>query len=140
RHVALWQATTVLREHRGDGHVAVLVSRQLDPIEAHLLKCAAGETDEAQLRMARGFDDAEWAAGRTRLSRRQLIDESGRLTDRGGAEHRAVEAATDLAAVQPWRALGAPASRRLLTLLEPMAEKVRRSGLIPQASPVGLRW
>jgi 3-hydroxyisobutyrate dehydrogenase len=140
RHVALWQATTVLREHRGDGHVAVLVSRQLDPIEAHLLKCATGETDEAQLRMARGFDDAEWAAGRTRLIRRQLIDASGRLTDRGNAEHRAVEAATDLAAVQPWQALGAPASRRLLTLLEPMAEKVRRSGLIPQASPVGLRW
>jgi 3-hydroxyisobutyrate dehydrogenase len=139
-HVALWQAATVLREHRGDGHVAVLVGRRLDPIEAHLLKCAIGETDEAQLRVARGFDDAEWVAGRDRLVNRGLIDQAGRLTDLGRAEHRAVEAATDLAAVQPWQALGSSASRRLLTLLEPMAEKVRRSGLIPQASPVGLRW
>ncbi|HET6210255.1 MAG TPA: NAD-binding protein, partial [Jatrophihabitans sp.] len=138
--VALWQAATVLREHRGDGHVAVLVGRQLDPIEAHLVKCATGETDEGQLRTARGFEDAEWEAGRARLVRRGLLGPDGRLTERGSAEHRAVEAATDLAAVQPWQALGGPASRRLLTLLEPMAAAVRRSGLIPQASPVGLRW
>jgi 3-hydroxyisobutyrate dehydrogenase len=138
--VALWQAATVLREHRGDGHVAVLVSRRLDPIEAHLLKCAIGETDEAQLRVARGFDDPEWAAGRARLVERGLIDQAGRLTDLGRTEHQAVEAATDLAAVQPWQALGSSASRRLLTLLEPMADAVRRSGLIPRASPVGLRW
>src|SRR6185437_2808823 len=139
-HVALWQASTVLREHRGDGHVAVLVGRRLDPIEAHLLKCATGETDEDQLRVARGFDDAEWAAGRQRLIGRGLLDPAGLLTDRGRTEHRAVEAATDLAAVRPWQALGGPASRRLLALLEPMAAAVRRSGLIPQASPVGLRW
>ena len=31
--IALWQATAVLREHRGDGHVAVLVGRGIGPVE-----------------------------------------------------------------------------------------------------------
>src|SRR4051794_40026761 len=30
---ALWQATTTLREHRGDGHVATLISHGIGPIE-----------------------------------------------------------------------------------------------------------
>ena len=60
--VALWQATAVLREHRGDGHVAVLVARGIGPIESHLLKSGSGESDEATLKLHRGFPDDEWAA------------------------------------------------------------------------------
>ena len=36
-----------LREHRGDGHIAVLVARGIRPAEAHLLKSGAGDSDEA---------------------------------------------------------------------------------------------
>ena len=31
-HLALWQAATTLREHRGDGHIAVLVARGVTPL------------------------------------------------------------------------------------------------------------
>ncbi|HEU5265065.1 MAG TPA: hypothetical protein VFU35_00135, partial [Jatrophihabitans sp.] len=53
-HLALWQATSVLREHRGDGHIAVLVAGGVSPIQAHLIKVGAGEVDDAVLRTARG--------------------------------------------------------------------------------------
>lgn len=33
-HLALWHAATVLREHRGDGHLAALADAELDPVEA----------------------------------------------------------------------------------------------------------
>jgi hypothetical protein len=138
--VALWQAATVLREHRGEGHNAVLVSRGIAPIEAHLIKCAAAESDEPGLRAARAFDDGEWELARAGLVERGLLDRAGRLTRRGEQEHRAIEAATDAAAMQPWQALGAPDSLRLLGLLDPIASAVLDTGLIPPASPVGLGW
>ncbi|HJQ00757.1 MAG TPA: NAD(P)-dependent oxidoreductase [Jatrophihabitans sp.] len=138
--VALWQSATVLREHRGEGHNAVLVSRGIAPIEAHLIKCGAAESNEPGLRAARAFDDGEWARARAGLVDRGLLDEAGRLSRRGEEEHRAIEAATDAAAMQPWQALGAADSLRLLRLLDPLAAAVLDSGLVPPASPVGLGW
>ncbi len=35
--LALWHAATLVREHRGDGHVSVLQTRGLDPVEATVL-------------------------------------------------------------------------------------------------------
>jgi hypothetical protein len=136
--VALWQATTVLREHRGDGHVAALVARGIAPIEAHLIKAGAGEADGDVLRTLRGFPAEDWAAARGALVRRGLLDAAGRLTDAGQAEHAAIEAATDAAAEQPWTALGPDRTARLRDLLDPLADAVLATGLIPAANPVGL--
>ena len=36
---ALWQAATVLREHRGDGHFAALAAADIDGCEAVVLRC-----------------------------------------------------------------------------------------------------
>ena len=77
----LWQATTTLREHRGDGHVAALVAADITPVESHLLKIAAGESPEESLRLGRAWDDERWAAGRRRLLARGWTDEAGALTD-----------------------------------------------------------
>ena len=59
----LWQAATTLREHRGDGHIAVLVARGISPVQAHLLKARSGESDEPTLQSARAWPEQEWAAG-----------------------------------------------------------------------------
>jgi helix-turn-helix protein len=138
--VALWQATAVLREHRGDGHNAVLVSRGIGPAQAHLLKAGAGESPEDVLRTGRGFPDDEWEAARTGLRDRGLLDGDGRLTAAGQAEHEEIETATDRVARQPWEALGEDGAARLLALLHPLAAAVVRSGLMPQPNPVGLLW
>jgi hypothetical protein len=135
-HVALWQATTVLREHRGDGHSAVLVSRSLPPLSAHLIKLAAGESDEQLLKVSRGFPEADWVAGGRQLAERGLLDADGRLTPAGHREHELVERLTDEACAQPWQ--DEPAALRLLELLRPLADAVAGSGVVPPLSPVGL--
>ncbi|UXY23282.1 hypothetical protein N8I84_34735 [Streptomyces cynarae] len=137
-HVRLWQAATTLREHRGDGHVAVLVSRGVGPVEAMVLKAAAGESDGALLREGRKWDAASWQGTEALLRERGWIDGGGRLTGAGAAERDAIEEATDAAAEGPWRALGHDATTRLAELLAPLARTVVASGVIPSGNPVGV--
>jgi hypothetical protein len=137
-HVRLWQAVTTLREHRGDGHVAVLVGRRLGPVEALVLKSATGDTDAEFQRRIRQWDVEEWRAAQAKLRERGWIDEKERLTEAGAAAHDQMEADTDAAALAPWQALGADATTRLAHLLEPLARRVLDSGIIPTGNPVGL--
>lgn len=135
---ALWQATTTLREHRGDGHVAVLVARGVGPVAAHHLKIAAGETDGEWLRTARGVDPDAWAAGAEDLRARGWVDATGALTAAGADEHDEIERLTDRAAARPWDALGPERTAELAALLAPMATAVLAAGDVPVHGPVGL--
>src|SRR5829696_9530278 len=93
-HLALWHAATVLREHRGDGHVAALVAAGIGPCEAHVLSARAGLAPEEALQQHRGWTAEEWAA-------------AARAVGDCPAELRLeIEAATDAAAEAPWAALG----------------------------------
>ncbi|WP_249266487.1 MULTISPECIES: hypothetical protein [unclassified Pseudonocardia] len=134
----LWQATTTLREHRGDGHVAVLVARGVGPVAAHLLKAAAGETDAEWLRTARGWSDDDWATGTEDVRRRGWTGPDGTLTSAGAAEHTEIERLTDAAAARPWTALGGDRTDELAALLDPLASAVLAAGDVPERSPVGL--
>jgi hypothetical protein len=136
----LWQATTTLREHRGDGHVAALVALGVTPVESHLMKIAAGETEEERLRLGRAWDDEQWVAGRGRLRERGWGDETGGLTAAGRAGRDEVERHTDEAASGPWRALGQQGSTEVAALLRPVADAVVASGVVPFPNPVGLGW
>jgi hypothetical protein len=136
----LWQATTVLREHRGDGHVATLVALGVSPVESHLLKITAGESEERSVRLGRAWDDEQWAAGRARLHDRGWTDPAGDLTPAGHAARDDVERRTDEAASGPWRSLGGAASIEVAALLRPIANAVAASGVVPFPNPVGLGW
>jgi hypothetical protein len=136
--IALWQATTVLREHRGDGHNAVLVARGIGPVAAHQLKMGADETDAEMLKLGRGFTDDEWQEGHEALIRRGWVDAEGRLTANGEAEHRAVEEQTDRVAAGPWEALGVQRAEHVLRVLEPLRAAVLATGLIPTPGAVGV--
>ncbi|ROP55259.1 SCO6745 family protein [Streptomyces sp. PanSC9] len=134
----LWQAVTTLREHRGDGHVAALVSRGLGPVDAMVLKAAAGESDGPFLRETRKWEQADWAAAEARQRDLGRLAADGTLTPAGAALRAEVEALTDAAAEGPWRVLGADRTARLAALLEPLARAVEGSGLLPAGNPVGL--
>jgi hypothetical protein len=136
----LWQATTTLREHRGDGHVATLVAYGVSPVESHLLKIAAGESPEESLRLGRAWRDQEWANGAYRLRERGWTDDDGALTGAGRAVRDEIERRTDAAASAPWRALGDDGTARAAQLLRPVADAVAASRLIPFPNPVGLSW
>ncbi|MFF9363873.1 SCO6745 family protein [Streptomyces griseoluteus] len=137
-HIRLWQALTTLREHRGDGHIAVLVGRGIGPLAALVLKAAAGESDGTALREGRKWDLGAWQTTEAELRARGQLDAHGRLTAAGAAEHVRIEDETDAAAARPWQALGKDATERLGELLRPLADQVAGSGLLPAGNPVGL--
>ncbi|MCD2193290.1 hypothetical protein LQ327_07810 [Actinomycetospora endophytica] len=140
-HLALWQATTTLREHRGDGHLAALAVHGIGPVASHVLKVAAGESPARDLRLGRRIGDEAWDAAVARLADDGLLtpgheDGGPTLTAAGAALHRAVEDATDRAAAGPWEALGPEHTDRLATLLEPIAAAAR--SVVPPVNPIGL--
>ena len=136
-HLALWQAATTLREHRGDGHIAVLVARGVAPVASHLIKAAAGESDPEVLRTDRKFDEVAWADGVAALRADGVLTADGQLTDAGRRLHAEIEDATDAAAATPWHAVGEAATARLADLLTPLAAAVLDSGTLPQPNPLG---
>lgn len=137
-HLALWQATTTLREHRGDGHIAALVAAGVGPLEAALIKIAAGEADEAGLRRGRGWPDEDWHAAESNVITRGWLGAAGALTPAGEDLHADIERRTDDAAAAPWAALGTQQTERVLDLLEPLCASIRGAGIIPPLNPIGL--
>jgi len=137
-HLQLWHACTLLREHRGDGHVAALTAAGLDGCEAHVTIAAAGGIPRETLQLNRKWSDEEWAAAEERLKERAWLDAGGALTDAGRAGRAEVEARTDALAEEPWRALGPQRTERLLELLAPMARAINAAGGVPVPNPVGV--
>ena len=137
-HLALWHGATLLREHRGDGHVALLVSSGLHPCEAHLLRVAATDVDPASIRPHRGWPDEVWDAAARNLGERGLVDGIGRATEVGAAVHAELEERTDELAMAPVLRLGLEAGAELLALLAPVVAAVDAAGDVPYPNPVGL--
>ncbi|MFL6139171.1 MAG: SCO6745 family protein [Frankiaceae bacterium] len=134
----LWHAATVLREHRGDGHVAALVAAGLDGCES-LVWRAALDLRREDLQPNRGWTDEEWAAARARLAERGWLAATGEPTDEGRRRFREVEAATDRAAGRAWRHLdagGADGAQDVERLLGPLAAAAARA--LPASNPIGL--
>jgi hypothetical protein len=122
----------------GDGHIAALVGAGIGPVEAHLLKQSAGETDPELLRISRQWPDGEWQRARADLvSRGWLDDASGQLTGPGASARDEVERRTDEAAAGPWRALGPDRRERLAALLTPLALAIIEAQGFPIPNRVG---
>ncbi|MEV6163076.1 hypothetical protein AB0L71_14320 [Streptomyces sp. NPDC052052] len=136
-HLALWQAATILREHRGDGHIAALTGAGLDPVES-LVSFAAIGAARPEVFASRGWGDEEWCTGRQRLVVRGLLAEDGTATAAGRALRAEVERRTDEAAAAPWRALGAGERERLVELLGPLWVAAIGSGLLPSETALGI--
>ncbi|WP_069743108.1 hypothetical protein [Streptomyces sp. EN23] len=136
-HLALWQAATILREHRGDGHIAALTAAGLDPVES-LVSFAAVGAAAPEVFASRGWSAEEWGAARRRLQERGLLAADGKATDTGRAVRAEVERRTDEEAASPWRALGSPGRERLAELLgEPWLEVIG-SRLLPSENTLGI--
>jgi hypothetical protein len=131
----LWQAATVLREHRGDGHFAALAAADIDGCEALALRCCLDLRRE-NLQPVRGWTDEAWEAARSRLAARGWIGADGELTSAGREAHAAVEDATDRAASRPWARLGPDATAELARVLAPLAQACAAG--LPYPSPIGV--
>jgi len=135
---ALWLGTTVLREHRGDGHVSALVGLGLDGCQALVSMAATGAVPRPVLQAARGWDDDAWAAASDALVERGWLRGDGTPTAAGAAARGQLEDATDRLAAEPWAHLGERATEELRGLLRPLATAVAAAGVVPVPNPIGL--
>ncbi|GAA2417900.1 hypothetical protein GCM10010420_55330 [Streptomyces glaucosporus] len=131
----LWHAATVLREHRGDGHVAAWVAAGLDGCETLVLRSGI-DLPRTALQPNRGWSDHQWQAARDRLVARGRLASDGTATPAGRRIHRRVEEATDRAAARPWQTLDPAAADRLHRLLAPLARAC--AAALPFPNPIGL--
>jgi hypothetical protein len=137
-HMALWHAQTVLRELRGDGHVAVLLAAGVDPVEALVVFAADEGLDGEALRTRRGWTPEEWTAAGERLAARGLLD-GGLLTAAGRQLRAEIETRTDALADVPWAVVGDAAADRLVELADPLVAGIVAAGGFMVGNPMGLR-
>ena len=131
-HMVLWHAQTLLREYRGDGHIALLVAEGLDGIEALITHAATGLVPAAVLQSMRGWTDEEWHAGVERLRSRGLIaSDSMSFTDAGAAQRAHIESRTDSLSSAPYEAIGEDTCRDLRAAARPLAQAVLETGWVP---------
>jgi hypothetical protein len=124
----LWHAVTLLREHRGDGHVAALLRAGLTGLEALVTHTATGRGfTEAAAKASRGWREEEWAACCASLAERGLLDDAG-LTAEGEALRARVEAETDAVSAAPWEHLGPERTARATELGKGFARALVANG------------
>ncbi|KOU26399.1 hypothetical protein ADK52_09345 [Streptomyces sp. WM6372] len=138
-YLMLWQAATILREHRGDGHIAALLAAGLDPVEALVSFAAIGAAPEETFQ-SRQWSAPDWAAARERLVGRGLLEPHGAATatESGRALRAKVERRTDELAAGPCEALGSDGLARLAALLGEFWVAVIGSGLLPMTTTLGI--
>ncbi len=133
-----WQACTAQREHRGDGHVAALVTHGISGLGAHLLAAGVTGLPADLLRDNRGWSAAQWDEDLAAMVHRGLLEPDGRATAAGRAEHDAIETMTDVLAEPAYAELRERDVNRLYEAVRGCAEQVQAAGLIPFPNPMGL--
>jgi hypothetical protein len=131
-HLVLWHAQTLLREYRGDGHVAALLLAGCSGIEALVLHAATGSVPAEVLRRTRGWSTAEWDTAVDHLRSAGLLEPGDELalTRTGQTQRQWVEDRTDLLAVPAYAVLGSAGCARLVELAGPISRAVTEAGLL----------
>lgn len=135
---ALWQAATTLREHRGDGHVALLVGAGLGGCEAHALFAACEGVDAELFQQSRGWSPDEWATAVEGLASQGLLGGDATATGAGRRLREEIELRTDELSAPPYAAVGDGRLDELLAVLGRAAETVTAAGEILFPNPMGL--
>jgi hypothetical protein len=135
----LWHAATLLREQRGDAHVAVLAAAGVSGRESNLLHAAAAGIPRDYIARARDYDDAAWRHHEQRLAERGLLNDDGSLTAAGREMNDSIESATDTLALSALDALSDDEVERLFQALTPITRAVIAGGDVPGMTPMGLR-
>jgi hypothetical protein len=131
-HLRLWHSLTLLREYRGDGHIAALQTAGLNGIEALISHTATGKGFEKEFaRKRRGWSEEQWNDGVDALKDREILDSNGNLTEHGRDLRNVVEDITDDLALAPWAALGEDGAARLVELATPWRDTVVEQGVFP---------
>jgi hypothetical protein len=125
----LWHAATMLREHRGDGHVAALLGARIGGTEAHVLSALdLGIHPPESFGRLHHLPAERLAAVMQGLRERGLVDAGGRFTDAGRATKRRIEDLTDELAAPPYDVLSPAELDELVAALEPLTAALVAAG------------
>ena len=125
----LWHSATMLREHRGDGHVAALVGARIGGTEAHVLSALEqGIHPPESFGRIHHLPKKRLAAVMDGLRERGLVDTDGRFTDAGRETKQRIEALTDELAAPPYDALSPAELDELVAELEPITATLLAAG------------
>jgi hypothetical protein len=135
-HLALWHGLSLLREYRGDGHIAALVSAEVTAPQALVLNGSwQGGAVTQFLQQTRAWTQDEWNTAAKQLEERGWVDGEGALTAAGRTAREGIEELTDELALPPYEHLGLERTERLYELLLPLSKTVVASGTIPIKPP-----
>jgi hypothetical protein len=127
-HLVLWHAQTLLREFRGDAHIAAMTAEDVSGCEALVIHAGTGDIPAATLQLSRQWPDDEWQATCDQLRARGWINGTGSLTDAGWDHRRRVEDRTDALSVGAYEAIREDGCERLRALSRPMSQAIVGSG------------
>jgi hypothetical protein len=131
-HMIIWHAGKLLREHRGDGHVALLVGEGIGGIEALIIHAAFDPSlPPGILRSTRRWSREAWAEGIAELRRREWLtdDEPLTFTEQGRRRRRHIEDRTDELAAVAFQSIGSAGMARMTALGAKVAKALESAGL-----------
>jgi hypothetical protein len=131
-----WWAATLIREHRGDGHIAALLDAGIGPCEALVLQSTYTAIPREVLQGTRNWPDEDWEIAVASLIERGWLDRDGSGNERGREGLAAIEHRTDELAARPLAMIGVDAAAALAEAALPVAEGVMKSGVVPSINPI----
>lgn len=131
--LVLWHAQSLLREFRGDIHIAAMTAEGIDGCEALVTHAASGEIGRDVLQSTRAWSDEGWDAAVASLQAKGHVNADGSFTEKGAASRKWVEDQTDAGALVAYEAIGEAACTRLRELCRPLSKALVSSG--PLAPP-----
>lgn len=126
--LVLWHAQSLLREFRGDIHIAAMTAEGINGCEALVCHAASGEIGRGALQSSRAWSDEGWDAAVASLQAKGHVNADGTFTDKGAASRKWVEDKTDAGAVVAYEAIGEAACERLRELCRPMSKALVAGG------------
>ena len=124
----LYHAATLLREHRGDGHNAILVAEGIGGTEAHVLHALSTGIPAEKFGRIHHLPAARLTAVVDGMRARGLVDDSGWLSDAGRATKERIESRTDDLAAAAYDCLTPGELDQLIADLEPISAALDAAG------------
>ncbi|TDU89744.1 hypothetical protein EV138_3320 [Kribbella voronezhensis] len=120
----IWHAATLLREHRGDGHNAVLVAHGIGGTESHVLMALVLGMEAEKFGRIHHLPKAQLAAVIDGLRDRGLVNADGGFTDAGRELRERIETLTDELAAPAYDVLSAAELDELIAGLDPIVSAI----------------
>ena len=124
----LWHAATLLREHRGDGHIAALVAAGIGGTQAHVLHALSENIPAEKFGRVHHLAADRLARVVDGMQARGLIDASGWLSDAGRTTKERIESLTDDLAAPAYSSLEPGELDQLIADLEPITATLDAAG------------